>query len=303
MIVTATELKTNLGKYFELATIQDIFITKNGKNIARLTSPSIDKLSVLGSLVGIVSVLFFFTVGANLHLLNVHAAEVSKLPSEEAVQSVLEDYFADFLDTMSADSSRDYLSDDFATINGYIAAKYLVAKREGNKILLNGIQAVSLEEVVLEDLLEKDGFLEATAYVKYEYSWGSGSKEDTCRAGSLYQVTLTKSNEGYKVLDLDDIDNEEVQMAKDSIYTSARNSEDIYQRVDAYFDKIQQNAKDMTEAVIDRNTIEEDENYIFKRAAEDYTNFVSQCVLAGYGGTDGYHILNSPFINDAVCVV
>lgn len=54
MIVTVTELKTNLGKYLELAAIQDIFITKNGKNIARLTSPSIDKLSVLDSLVEII---------------------------------------------------------------------------------------------------------------------------------------------------------------------------------------------------------------------------------------------------------
>ena len=54
MIVTATEFKTNLGKYLELATMQDIFITKNGKNIARLTSPSINKLSILGDLVGII---------------------------------------------------------------------------------------------------------------------------------------------------------------------------------------------------------------------------------------------------------
>jgi len=55
MIVTATEFKLNLGKYLELAANQDVFITKNGKNIARLTSPSIDKLSVLNDLVGIIS--------------------------------------------------------------------------------------------------------------------------------------------------------------------------------------------------------------------------------------------------------
>ena len=55
MIITATELKTNLGKYLDIARQQDVFITKNGKNIARLTSPSINKLSVLDSLVGIVS--------------------------------------------------------------------------------------------------------------------------------------------------------------------------------------------------------------------------------------------------------
>ena len=54
MIVTATEFKQNFGKYLEMAMKQDIFITKNGKNIARLTSPAVNKLAVLDSLVGIV---------------------------------------------------------------------------------------------------------------------------------------------------------------------------------------------------------------------------------------------------------
>ena len=52
MIVTATEFKTNLGKYLEMAASQDIFITKNGKNIARLTSPAVNKLALLDDLVG-----------------------------------------------------------------------------------------------------------------------------------------------------------------------------------------------------------------------------------------------------------
>lgn len=54
MIITATEFKTNLGKYLEIAASQDIFITKNGKNIARLTSPAVNKLTLLDDLVGIV---------------------------------------------------------------------------------------------------------------------------------------------------------------------------------------------------------------------------------------------------------
>ncbi len=54
MTITATELKTNLGKYLELASEQDIFITKNGKNIAKLTTPVIDKLDLLDDLVGII---------------------------------------------------------------------------------------------------------------------------------------------------------------------------------------------------------------------------------------------------------
>lgn len=54
MIITATEFKTNLGKYLEIAASQDIFITKNGKNIARLTSPAVNKLALLDDLVGII---------------------------------------------------------------------------------------------------------------------------------------------------------------------------------------------------------------------------------------------------------
>ncbi len=54
MIVTATEFKTNLGKYLEMAASQDIFITKNGKRIARLTSPVINKLVLLDDLAGII---------------------------------------------------------------------------------------------------------------------------------------------------------------------------------------------------------------------------------------------------------
>ena len=54
MIITATEFKSNLGKYLEIAASQDIFITKNGKNIARLTSPAVNKLALLDDLVGII---------------------------------------------------------------------------------------------------------------------------------------------------------------------------------------------------------------------------------------------------------
>ncbi len=46
MTVTATEFKLNLGKYLALAMTQDIFISKNGKCIARLTTPEVDKISI-----------------------------------------------------------------------------------------------------------------------------------------------------------------------------------------------------------------------------------------------------------------
>ncbi len=54
MSITATEFKTNMGKYLLLASKEDIFITKNGKPVAKLTSPYQQKLDVVESLFGVV---------------------------------------------------------------------------------------------------------------------------------------------------------------------------------------------------------------------------------------------------------
>lgn len=48
MIVTATELKSNFGYYLKLVEKEDIFITKNGKTVAKMSNPrtsSVDRLS------------------------------------------------------------------------------------------------------------------------------------------------------------------------------------------------------------------------------------------------------------------
>lgn len=54
MAITATELKENLSKYLLLAATEEIFITKNGKLVARLSSPYPDRVSVARSLAGII---------------------------------------------------------------------------------------------------------------------------------------------------------------------------------------------------------------------------------------------------------
>ncbi len=54
MVITATELKTNIGKYLSLALTEDILITKNGKSIVKLTNLQDDKLAVLDSLIGVI---------------------------------------------------------------------------------------------------------------------------------------------------------------------------------------------------------------------------------------------------------
>ena len=53
MSITATELKNNLGKYLLLSATEDVFITKNGKIIAKLTSPYQDRVETAKSLFGI----------------------------------------------------------------------------------------------------------------------------------------------------------------------------------------------------------------------------------------------------------
>ncbi|MBQ3290977.1 MAG: type II toxin-antitoxin system prevent-host-death family antitoxin [Mogibacterium sp.] len=54
MSITATELKENLSKYLMLAATEDIYITRNGKVVARLTSPYQDRVSIAKSLAGII---------------------------------------------------------------------------------------------------------------------------------------------------------------------------------------------------------------------------------------------------------
>lgn len=53
MSITATELKKNLGKYLTLSATEDIFITKNGRVIAKLTNPNQNRVETAKSLFGI----------------------------------------------------------------------------------------------------------------------------------------------------------------------------------------------------------------------------------------------------------
>lgn len=53
MIVTATEFKTNFGKYLDLLHSEDIFITRNGKTVAKVVNPNVSAVdSISGLLAG-----------------------------------------------------------------------------------------------------------------------------------------------------------------------------------------------------------------------------------------------------------
>ena len=52
MSITATELKNNLSKYLLLASTEDIYITRNGKVVAKLSNPYQDRFDIAESLFG-----------------------------------------------------------------------------------------------------------------------------------------------------------------------------------------------------------------------------------------------------------
>lgn len=56
MSVTATELKNHLGKYLLLSATEDIYITKNGRVVAKLTDPYQDRVETAKSLFGILPI-------------------------------------------------------------------------------------------------------------------------------------------------------------------------------------------------------------------------------------------------------
>ena len=55
MVVTATEFKANFGKYLELIAKEDIFITRNGKTVAKVVNPQVSAVDTLRGMLGGIS--------------------------------------------------------------------------------------------------------------------------------------------------------------------------------------------------------------------------------------------------------
>jgi prevent-host-death family protein len=55
MFVSSTEFKTNLGKYLDLVSVEDIIITRNGHKIAKLVREEDGALSDVRSLFGVLA--------------------------------------------------------------------------------------------------------------------------------------------------------------------------------------------------------------------------------------------------------
>jgi len=52
MLISVSELKLNIGKYLDLAEIQDIYITKYGQPVAKIISTKVDKVAEMKSVFG-----------------------------------------------------------------------------------------------------------------------------------------------------------------------------------------------------------------------------------------------------------
>lgn len=50
MIVTVTEFKTNFEKYLDMLLSEDIFITRNGKTIAKMVNPNVSAVDAISGM-------------------------------------------------------------------------------------------------------------------------------------------------------------------------------------------------------------------------------------------------------------
>lgn len=175
---------------------------------------------------------------------------------QEEVSVFLKGYFSELLDTIRADSEKDYTHEDFSSVKGYIVAKQLVNTRQIYEKLLGGIEEVELKEVSMEGISSGEDITETKAYIKYSYTYPG--EEEECSVGALYKVTLSKTDGGYDVLDLD-CDDKETMMAKEEILGDSdlrkeikaqsdlvnSDSELDYAVADAYFEKLEKNTESL----------------------------------------------------------
>jgi antitoxin (DNA-binding transcriptional repressor) of toxin-antitoxin stability system len=54
MVVTVTEFETDIDRYLTLVANEDIFITKNGRSVAKLSDAGQNKVDIVKSLFGII---------------------------------------------------------------------------------------------------------------------------------------------------------------------------------------------------------------------------------------------------------
>lgn len=262
-------------------------------------------------------------------MLMVGAIPITTLANEEDVVHCAIEYAQEtILKHEHSDTSVAYAG-EFASIRGYVFVKNILWLRDNNNYYSDtGIYNIQFNEPNVMEIRMIDGVYEVSAIISYQYKFDG---ELECKASKDLIIKVVQTNEGYKCVDIypqysmdediilesmeeQHITNRESQIQfVDEVFASyyqdlyaSGPKQHIYYTMD---DVLGKNREGESEEVSTRTSVSYNKakaaeygiayggvttNYIFKRANPDCTNFVSQCVWAGYGGISNYHLPASP---------
>ncbi len=171
-----------------------------------------------------------------------YAAVDAYFDKMQAYQESLERYFMELFRAL-VDDTKVFSYDDFASTNGYIMGREIMAKRYGARVSYGGYAAVKITEVDIESISEKEN-IEVMANVIYSHSYGMSPNSFT-GTGDMFRISVVPEGEGYKVLDIDF--DSEVKWLVNSYLEAEHvpNPESNYAAIDTYFEGVEKNADDM----------------------------------------------------------
>jgi hypothetical protein len=257
------------------------------------------------------------------------------IDKERLEKSILE-YTKKIYNSMLADSDTCFTKNDYPTIDSYLVAKTIEAFRDYYLIdYPEGITNIVIDGVRLEeDTITFEGAdLNVNVLVDSTYCYNNHST----KWGNRYRFTVDVSQEQYVVKDIIALEGDHFLNNKEAIpnWRGQCKIEDgwEYEAIDYIVDskkvdldelvdiqeiekepipsgKEEKGAKSVTVSYNKTAAAQYayttapssyDPNYIFCSVpGADCTNFVSQCVWAGYGGTSGYILPVTPSNTDAV---
>lgn len=269
-----------------------------------------------------------------LTLVRVNAYAAQKV-DEKTAKECIEEFCEKMYGSMLADSTTSFSKSEFLSIDGYLTAKVFEAKRDYALIdVPGGVTSVSIEKVVIDSITESDANTTVQALVCSEYTTKQGKSE----WGNRYVFTLGIDLDEYAVLDVKALEGDEFLNVKNALplwkTECGYAGEDWeYEAVDRILNSKKVDLRDLIEiteiepepeppasngtksttvsyskakatsyAYTTAGTNYNPENYIFCAVSgADCTNFVSQCVWAGYEGAAGYALPTTPtYTNSAI---
>lgn len=160
-----------------------------------------------------------------------------------AYQESLERYFMELYNVLM-DDKKNFSYEDFASTNGYIIGRGLIASRYNAQVSHGGVSGVKLNEVDIESISETENGIEVMANVRFSKSYAM-DPEDFMGEGDMLRISVIPDGDGYKVLDIDS-DSKDMLMVKEHLAIGeTSNIESNYAAVDEYFVGIERNVDEL----------------------------------------------------------